>query len=219
MPSITVGSLTFSTKAEAERHIRQILEAHRPPVGTKPLSPEAHQFVLDLLELHPHKEIVCGSGVQAIFCQLVEKQALRFLIQRTDGTIWDVSWRHCLTPHTPLKRLLSVLRVEIKDQIDMFKGTVAFPVICPITGTKLNSSDCHIDHAKPDTFEVIVEDWLRITGYSPESIDITHKAYYGGRPSVSSRIIADQWKRFHQSRASLRAVSTHANLSVLRKAK
>jgi len=217
MSAITVGSIRFATKADAERHIRAILETHRPQFGTKELSPGARAFVLDLLELHPHREIVVGSGIDKILCQLIENGALRFLIQRTDGTMWDVSWRGCLTPPTPLKRLLAVLRSEVQYQIDDFRDSLIFPQDCPFTAEVIYRKNCHIDHATPETFAVIAADWLRITGYSEESIELLHKSEYGGRATIKDRVIAAQWQTFHKSRARLRAVSQKANLSVLRR--
>lgn len=219
MPSISIGPLAFNSKAEAELHIRLILEEHRPASGVKKLSPEASRFARDLLDLHPHKEIVIGPGIDVFYCQMVEKNALRFLLRRTDGTVWDFSWRNCLNPPTPEKRLTAILRTEIQDQIEDFRNCLIFPLQCPVSGDTITRISCHIDHQEPDTFNALVTAWLRATGYSPDSIETLHKEQYGGRASIKDRTIAEQWRSYHRSNARLRAVLAYANLSTLRKSK
>lgn len=219
MPRITIGMMSFGTKAEAERHIRAILEDHRPASGCRQLSTAGADFAKDLLDLHPHRDIVIGPGIDSFHCQLIEKNALRFLLKRVDGTLWDFSWRNCLTPPTPAKRLAFVLRSEIQEQIEEYRNGIHFPIKCPISGEVIHRNNCHIDHEYPDTFAALAEKWLRLTGYSPDSIKLLHKSQYGGRSSIKDRVIANQWRTYHRSKARLRAVSAFANLSTLRKGK
>lgn len=218
MSEFAIGNHTFATKKQAEQYIRQILEENRPTISTtKKIDEKYRQFIDSLLELHPHKEIVLGAGAKAYHCELCNMGAVRFMVERTDGSRWDFSWRNCLNPPTQAKRLTTVLRFEIQDQIDEYKKSRRFPIQCPVSGDIVEQGSCHIDHAEPNTFAKIVENWLRITGYSPDSIELLHKEKYGGRPSIKDRSIAKQWKNYHQFHANLRAVSVRANLSILRK--
>lgn len=219
MPSISIGPLDFKSKIDAEKYIREVLESHRPAHGVAPLSPSAALFAKDLLDLHPHKDIVIGPGIAAFYCQKIMEDKLRFLAKRTDGTYWDFSWRNCISPPTPSRRLLAILRNEVQYQIDQYRESIEFPLICEVSGETINRINCHIDHIHPDTFSNIAESWLLATGYSPDSIEITHKDKYGGRSSIKDRTIASQWKTYHQSNAKLRPVSIKANLSTLRKSK
>lgn len=218
MPTCKIGSLLFTSKSEAERYIRDVLEVFRPVgTSTRKIDGSFTKFLEDLLDLHPNKDIVVGSGVKAYYCQRIDRDALRFLIERTDGSAWDFSWRNCLSPATPARNLNTVLRFEIQPQIDEFRKSIQFPVKCPVSGVNIHNSTCHIDHAEPNTFAVIVAKWLNTTGYSPDSIEILHKDKYGARSSIKDRGIAQQWKNYHRSNSSLRAVSVKANLSLLRK--
>lgn len=218
MPLIEIGPHRFNTKADVERCIRLLLESQRPTGSAfKEIAPEHTEFVAALLDLHPHKNIVIGPGVKRYCCEACGPTALRFMIERVDGTIWDFSWRNCISPPTQAKRLNSVLRIEVQDQIDEFRRSLRFPLQCPVSKDIIYASNCHVDHAKPNTFAAIVDRWLQATGYSPDFIELLHKDKYGGRSSIKDAAIAQQWKNYHRANANLRAVSVRANLSILRK--
>lgn len=214
-----IGHLDFPTKAAAERYIRALLEEHRPASNRTPLSPDGAAFAASLLDLHPHRDTIVGPGIAEFYCQLLPDNNLRFLAKRIDGTYWDFSWRHCISPQSNEKWLFTVLRNEIAQQIEDYRATLRFPVKCAVTGLLLNRAGCHIDHEHPFTFKAIAEGWLLATGYSPDSIEIRHKQHYGDRPSIDDRTIAKQWQTYHRSYARLRPVSIKANLSTLRKTK
>ncbi len=218
--SISIGAQSFPTKAAAERYIRELFERNRPVANdTKQLDHKDHAFAMDLLEMHPNKNIVCGTGVSASFCQRLDDGAMRFLILRSDGTYWDFSWRNCINPPSPERYLSAILRLDIQHQIDSFREKLRFPLICPVSGDQVSSTNCHIDHAEPNTFAAISEKWQISENLDPATVEYAHKAAYGGRASLKDTDLKRRWQIFHAAEATLRAVSRRANLSLLRKGK
>lgn len=173
-------------------------------------------FVTALLGIHPNQSSIIGSGIRHLGVECVPNAThqRRFLIRRTDGSLRDWSWRDALTPESPLKKLTSVLRYGIYDQILSFRVNTAQST-CYNCAEPL-SIDSHVDHVAPDTFESIVQNWLAVESLTPEQIEITTRSGYQQHSSLSDNALMVRWQLFHQLSAVLSMACKACNLGVLR---
>ena len=209
----------FASKDAIQEHVRDIL--HGTP-DKSPLHGEQRKFMEELLTWHHSYEQKVGCGVAEIFVQQNEGFPTRcFWIRRTDGTVTDFSFKHCLTPKKPMDNLNSALRAEVLDQIldcklEFFRKVG--PKNCPISGQTITSSNCHVDHADP-TFQTIVSMWI-----ASRSINVNEVKICGFGDGEITKSLEDckqsnDWRCFHLGLANLRVVSRFANLSILKKGK
>ena len=213
-PSINIAGITFPTKIAVERHIRDIFKRTVPmtPLGGPDLI-----FVSVLLDIHPLREHIVGSGIRhhGVECVPNAPDQRRFVIRRTDGSLRDWSWRDALTPESPLKRLTGVLRYLISGQILSFRNNT--PERDCYNCRVALSSDSHVDHVAPNTFESLVRQWTHINSLTPESIEIQSRSGYGQHSTLADSRLSVNWENFHRSNAVLAMACRKCNLSVLRR--
>ena len=215
--ALRIGQRVFHTKSTVESHIRKMFWRY-PPMGA--LVGEDLEFVLALIELHPSRALIVDCGIQSIHIQPVpfhEKDQRRFLVKRIDQSIRDFSWRNALSPKPPERKLASILRHLIADQIDDFK-TAHFQGICETCNAPLNEQDCHVDHAHPVTFERLTEDWLKSVRLIAADVAIVGRKGYQQHSCLEDSLLAQSWIEYHAINARLRCVCLKCNLSTLRTA-
>jgi hypothetical protein len=211
-----INGQPFKTKAALQRYVREILNAQLGEVD------DAHvPFLIDLFSRHQDADQKFGVGLKYIRVVLAMPYETRcFEIERVDGTRTDISYLECLSPSTVFDWLPAACRTAVVDQIQAFKDAEfsAGPVACAVTGEIVTRETCHVDHAPPWTFEVIVESFLDNSVY-----DLAQIGFVDGDNVTTyqfvDREIAEHFARFHAEHASLRVVSKQANLSLLRRGK
>lgn len=209
---IEIGGVAFASKAAAQRHIRGIV--NDAPIG--PLSGEAFEFVLALLQRHSRAETKIGCGVASISVRAVQPYGTRcFWITRHDGTETDFSWHECLSPSSQEDKFLRACRNTVRPQVAAAKASP--PERCPITGEELGPDNLHVDHAEPWTFEAIVDAFVRERGLNIETLDLDGDEDGEVVQRFADAALATDFAEFHEKRANLRCVSVRANLSVLRR--
>jgi hypothetical protein len=214
-PTYTIAGILFTRKADMEAHTREILHRYRPGMRLD-LIDEA--FVVDLLLRHPSADTKIGTGVAAIWVQRLGFGSQGFVVERTDGTIIDFSYKRCIRPVTHASRVKFAMRRAIADQIIAVKQTI-FPdrwitAICPITGEEMTYHNAHVDHEPPATFAALVQAYLDEMGVTFDDIPVE------GAPDGIGTIIPDGWVRhwaaWHYEHAQLRVISAYANLKLVR---
>jgi hypothetical protein len=217
---IEIRGQVFPTKKAAEDAIRAIRDS--VPIG-KPIPPAALSFMLDVLERHPDAEQKIGVGVASMYVGVDREHGTKcFFLTRTDGTETDFSFKHCLTPRSPLQDLKSALRAEVAGQVINFRDN-AFAeaadgrITCPITQARITTKESHIDHEPPQTFDIIAKDFIAAQKIDPQKVEILGYEDGATVKRLADRQLAGLWLIYHGLRARLRVVSIRANLSDIRR--
>jgi hypothetical protein len=210
---LIIGDLNFRTKLAAREHIRSIL--YSVPVGQR--VPEPHEsFLRDLAAMHPRPDEKFGVGIDHFKVGPDNYNGICFHLFRTDGTHSDFSFKKCLDGEENQRSLVtSAMRTAIRDQIVSFRTErfISGEVRCPYNGTVLTTDNCHVDHAAPNTFYVIIDNWLAANGVTVGDVAITPSEdnVMGREMTNSAQIIS--WAGFHKGQAVLRITSVLGNLS------
>lgn len=208
------GEHSFTTKKAATEAIRKVLYAYNPGESLKE---EDASFMANVLEHHPEAAMKIGCGVRSF--QVENNHPTRgFWITRTDGTRTDFSFLSCLTPPTPEMDARKAFRTEVRDQLVAFKANAfssSAQLACAVTGVLLTSDRCHVDHYEP-TFLELTEQFLASRGVAIVDVQVEPTLDGSTETKLLDRELAKAWAEFH-TRAKLRIVSAHANLSLLRR--
>lgn len=217
--AIIIGGLTFSTKSQAERHIRWILSRY---ANGSAIQDADEQFVLTLLETHPRRKVIVDCGIKRIVVQWLDcsGQQRRFIAIRKDDSRRDFSWRQAIYPRSAIEQVRRVCRTLIQDQVYAARRKAFSQDIvltCPISGRRITADDCDIDHAPPNTFAVLVDGWLKANRMEPEDVEIILSPDYQQSDCFQDEFLADNWRQYHRHHARLRPLHPIANRSILRK--
>lgn len=217
MAEYEVGGERFPTKKAITERVRQIL--YRYPLGGR-LDEDDLAFMSSLLLRHTESTRKIRGGVAAMKVMPATYGTRCFFLVRHDGSETDFSFVNCISGKAPLQDLRQAMRASIQDQSWALRDATFArePVIqCPVTGTWITSSEAHVDHAPPNTFERLLGRFLLERGLEPDSIAL------GGDDDgemecylVDPALRAD-WSAWHAARAQLRVVSAKANLSDIRR--
>lgn len=207
-----IGSREYRSKEAAKVAIRQVL--YRYQLGAS-VAQADHEFVADLLRLHPDADRKGGVGIARF--EVCRNGGTRgFWVIRTDGSETDFSYLECLRASSHQEKVRGAMRSAIVEQRDQFRDQAfaAGVVTCAITGVLLTEANCHVDHFNP-TFEQLADEFVVGEG-GYEAVDVVSED-----GMIGSRLVDPQlqrrWQEFHGSRAQLRLVSAQANLSLLRR--
>lgn len=213
---VVVGDLEFSSKAEAKQFFRSIRDCY---ADGEILSQEHQGVVLDLVALHPDASDKIGTGV-AHFTVQTEKEFGRtrhFEIHYKDGSTDDFSFLTCIDGRSLKNDVFEALRRAIASQVIDFRTQFfvshATPIICPLVGTLITPTDCHVDHVPPQKFAALVIQWMMLNDLAVKHVEITAP---GKNQTVSEMTSSDQqrsWTDFHRENATLRVLSRRGNLS------
>ena len=226
-----IGRHAFGRKGELEFYVKQILAEAESAVD---LPSEQAQFMLDFFTMHPQWEQKQSKGVLAIrklpdgngnYCfNLVKRGGLGLTDISYIITLANLDWRHRrLVSQSEIEvpnqraNVVAALRNEVDDTIDnarlvIFADGPSVPsVLTP--DAVVYRHNCHIDHAPPNTFAVLVGEWLADRDLA--TIEITAGDNIT-RHTLIDRDLAATWKRYHDDRAELRAVTPDENQNVER---
>lgn len=212
--ALTLGGETFPTKKAAAERVQAILGNATPgeELGGSDLA-----VMVDLFLMHP------SAAVKLITCaRIVVEKEQKFggkcfcLAGRGESARADFSYRKCFTPATANAEFSAACRSEISPDILAFKQE-AFSdhLTCPFTGELLTWETTDVDHASPQTFSVLVRDFIAENGIDVVAVKYDHS---GVGVSFVDPVLRWDWGLYHGENASLRLVSVHANRVLLREA-
>jgi len=216
---IIIGGLTFSSKKKAKDFFRNIRDKYA--IGEK-TSDEDTRYLIDLINIHPEAEQKLGCGISHFSVGIDQHYGMtkHFVIHRTDGSTTDVSFIQAIDGKNVRQDRLVALRTAVDDQILDFR-TQCFSCqevyICPLRKITVTQDTYHIDHTPPNTFMVLVDNWLKNRNLKISDIEIT--------PSKDNQVISEMinisqktdWQQYHRANATLRLLSPIGNLSDAKK--
>jgi Protein of unknown function (DUF3223) len=207
----------FRTKTEVVQRIQAIL--HHTPLGAS-VHMKDEAVLLDLLASHPHVREKIGAGIARI---LVHSPALYphsrgFVIERTDGSRIDFSYRKCLQPASLWQHVAAAFRRAVDPQIRERKTRVFAgreTMRCPVTDKWCGWDEVHVDHRPPLTFAQLSRDFLECERLTVEAIHLVPGP--GGLGNVvGDRYIDLAWREFHRLFADLWVISIDAHVALTR---
>ncbi len=206
----SVGINRWPTKKAKQAHFSQIL--NDATIG-EPLV-EHYEDLMDLLLEHPSADQKIGVGITTFKVDLVQPFFTRgFHFTRVDGTSDDFSYRICLSGRpTPKQMAKRAFRNEIFPQIDAFRKLVFSngKSVCALTGVEIENATAEIDHAPPNTFAKMVDDFLAHNGLCADEV-LTASHDGGVTYCIINEDLRSSWQSYHAERAELRAVSPEAH--------
>lgn len=177
------------------------------------------EFLLEVFEGHAEWGQKKGVGVDFISVGLSPYNTKCFFINRLDGSKTDISFVGAIKNPTPIKKVKSACRFAIREEVINFRkeNVVYNETKCPITGYVLTPHNTHIDHYDL-TFDEMFNKWIGqeeiILDYLIEQIEETKDNEFETR--FKDKDLDANFIKFHNENSKLRAVSSAANLSILR---
>lgn len=212
-----LGRHRFKTKAEASNFVKSLLAKYS--IGDV-IYGEDRDTLLDLLSHHPKAQTKIGDGVTSIFVQRAEMGGKCFWLRRLDDTTTEFSYLKCITHPPPDRHYMEACRNAIKDQIALARETAfgtSLEVPCPLTGTLVTRTSCHVDHSPPNEFKTLALEFARTEGLDPVSVELDGCGDGESERRFHDRDVEGRWQEFHRTHASLRVVSVWGNLSIAKR--
>lgn len=202
----------FKTKGALVDEIRRI---NNSAVLNQPMSQEDQEFILDVLRHHHDWHAKSGAGVQHLEVRMnagTFGSTRGLYIKRVDGSEVDISWVVALKPggkSSHKESACAAARREILDQT-MAARQAQEGGACSICGQPLLEKT-HVDHMHPNTFDAIFSDFLLSEGMDYQAVDVQDMGIYA---VFADQSLSKRWQEFHRSRAVLRLIHAHENLSI-----
>jgi hypothetical protein len=221
----TLAGRAFPTSVAVERELRAILDRHAD--GDR-LEGEEDALVRAVLEHHPHYPEVRGCGIAYVYVFAIpDTPWKRFNVCRTDGSIRDVAWSHCLANHPDgapegktWRQLMRICRHYVQDQMMRFRESrydAHEGWACEVCGDLvLYSHDVHIHHLPPNDFVSLVRGWLELVGRAPAAIAITASSAYQGHSRFRDPLLAESWTEYHATWAAFQVVCVDCHKKLTR---
>ncbi len=210
---LTLGRVTFPSKASAQEAVRQIL--YSTSLNT-PLRPFHDEIVHALFRLHARYE----EKTQNQYDHTIVKkhgdhgQANRgFYMVLKDKTHVEIGFNKVFQnlgkPIDPKRYFREAARYATQNHTATYKLSrfnYNRDSYCPddMTGLPLSFKEAHVDHAPPNIFAAILKSYLAAHPLPPTQEIANHRELY---PEEAARFLA-----FHNARAQLRIIDAKSNI-------
>lgn len=198
-----LAGIEFRTKAFIKKHFQSVRDdADKGDTITDPV-------VLALFQAHPDwdekshnmarltKDWVKGAPSAA--------PSLQVVIEKTDGSIMDISYLHALKC---LQKDGSTLVVD--DSLSEFKKAARQEIDYLMSEYRIKGK--HVDHAHPLTFDVLLANFCHDHRINPRKVLIEANVGQVVKRNFADRAMAESWKKYHEQHAVLRVISSEENL-------
>jgi hypothetical protein len=206
---IVLNKKHFRTKKSVKQYFKSILDDSN--VGDELEGDQLEEFK-DLAALHPRY----ADGINEISTVQIGKimQNKNFNLIFDNGEECVVSYLKCIAskPHAKYirGRVQKCARLAIRSQIQKFREIT--PLVCAISGDKLDKSDSHVDHDfNKKTFQSLLDDWLAYRNWTYPDIKIEW-CEESELDRMSSKY-RKSWRKYHRKHATLRIIKKELNLS------
>lgn len=219
---VALETRNFPNQKQAVEFFRAILYRHEIDV----IIPDPdHSDLGALIVRHPEASAKIGSGISHFSVMKAIQGTLCFCLHRTDGSSTDFSMGSCITGKGPTRfqevsqALRSVVSPEIHARRDMLFEKYGNEGIleCAVSGEPISRDQGHMDHRPPMTFQVIVRTFLAANKLDVNEITISDSQDNQFSASIDMPEIAEEFRRFHSSVATLDFVAKKINLAQSRK--
>lgn len=211
-----INGRQFNSKKSIIEHVRENI--YRKYSDYELLIDEHLYFMLGLLRYHPWSDQKIGVGVQSMWVQPNENYATKcFWLERIDGTKTDFSFHQCVSLPSPLRDFKAACRRAIAPSIINLKQKYFSGInecSCPLLGITMTMSTSHVDHMSPNTFEKILNDFIKEFNIDVEAVPLVEHNDGKIGNCFDDVNFEKEWVDFHDRRAKLRVISIKANLSI-----
>lgn len=175
-----------------------------------------YDFLISIFENHSEWDLKKGVGIKSI--SVVKNKFNKcFQINRVDGTFTDISFVHSISQTSDISKIKKACRGAVRGEVLKYRNeNVFFGVTkCPINGEFLTKENTHIDHYDI-TFNDMFELWFKnqnlknLVSKLNDTKDNCVDTFFTDDSIINDFII------FHNENCKLRAVSSIANLSILK---
>ena len=219
MKKVEISTKSFPTQKAASEYFREML--NRYASGERVNSDDTLDL-LALVERHPEASNKIGIGIDHLKVTTTLEGSNCFYIVRKDGSGTDFSFYSCVTGKAPTRKqevseaFREAVKLYIWNKRDNFykdhsRGDGLLP--CAKTKEWIRRDEGHIDHMPPMTFEVIVTTFLAGRGLSYDQVPISRGADNQTKTVLTDASIAEQFKEYHKSVATLDFVKSSVNLA------
>jgi hypothetical protein len=179
------------------------------------INKDDRDFLYAVLQKHHNATKKIGCGVDTFRKSLNIYNCEGFQIIRTDGTITDFSYIKCIMRKSRLQYVKEACRIAIEPDIVQFKRKFfanRFEAICPLTNKIMTMNNCHVDHAPPNTFNNIFNNWVKDRNINIDEVKIdgfedNQQVKWFKDININNDFIA-----YHNSKAQLRITSPEGNI-------
>jgi hypothetical protein len=212
-----LGGLAFTSMKAAQTHASSIL--NRVPL-LEPLTGDDERFVSDLFSLHEEREVKLGGHKPLYY--FVRRHPdwpnRNFMVMRTDGEPVHFSIPYALRP-MPRKLWFSIAARTIVDPQKWAYRDAYFAshadadgrAPCELTGERVTPQEADVHHAGDLPFRDIVANFLTERSLDPEQVTYVGTTEGVTVLSLADDAIAQDFARYHASRAVLQVVSRVAH--------
>lgn len=210
----------FATAKALGERCRAIIDKYEFP-GCPPeleMSDEDAGFFVELVRLRDPDRVPSGCYVMRVLRSNREgqiKRHVKFIYSNGDGDL--IGWsKLCGGKPCDATTVSAAMRESVRAQVqqvwsDFFKSSDYG--ICPMSGRAISSTgelcdDRAVVHHDGMSFSEIRDSWLREMGMKASDVPL-RDLFDGGGYEVAAGDLAESWKQYHASHASLVVVSEH----------
>lgn len=209
-----IGEIEFVTKKEALTHYKTILNAY--DFGEE-LTKNDFNDLMVLLETHPRVKEKIGVGIDKVRIAKVQYNTKSFELVRIDGSTEFFSYtKRINAPKTNFTKFREACRQAIQDdlrsvKLDYFdKNSKKGQVKCQESNELAKYEELNVDHRQPNTFSVIVDRFIELNNLDIEKVEYIQVD--GGPNELKDDRLKQDFRKYHQDKATLRIVKKDLNL-------
>ncbi|MEG4291499.1 DCL family protein [Microcoleus sp. C2C3] len=217
---IVLNGIEFKSQKDAIEHFKNMLDRYR---NGQTIAGDDRDMLLALLERHPQADKKIGCGVKRLYKDRTDMPTSCFWIERTDCSRTDFSYLSAISAKEKslYQEFLEACRAAVQDDLWVTKEKYFEDfadsdkrVECDITGDKIAIYESHLDHKKPMTFQVIVENFIGANDIEikPEMLLMSQDAQF--QTTMIDQELKDKFRRYHYKMAKLRIIKAEQNLSL-----
>lgn len=219
MKPVVIFTKSFPTQKAATEYFRAML--NRYAVGDS-VNADDTRDLMALIERHPEASTKVGIGIDHFTVIKTGEGSNCFYIVRRDGTGTDFSFYKCVSGKAPTRKqevsdaFREAVKLDIWNKRDSFYREYSREdglLPCAKTKEWIRRDEGHIDHMPPMTFEVIVTTFLASRGLSYDQVPITRGTDNQTMAALTDGNIAQQFREYHKSVATLDFVKSSVNLA------
>lgn len=195
--NVVLSTRTFPSKSAAKKFFQEMLSRYVPG---QTVVAEDFADLNALLQRHCEYAEKSAGGVESFVVKSTKYGGKCFYVKRTDGSVDDVSYIHCVDAKPPtLDQLYAkAAREAVVPDILAFRDAqyARPPVICAVTGQPVAIEESNIDHY-PVPFTDILARFREGCGYEPSFDTISKPQPLQLTAQFTDDDVRRQFREFH----------------------
>jgi len=210
----------FSSKKDAKMFFKNMLSRYR---NKQEISSDDAPLLRVLLERHPEAVEKIGCGVKRFYRDGTGMGTDCFWIERDDGSKTDFSYISCVDAksNSLYQEFAEACRQAVQADLDHAKvrhfevhGNGEGKVRCEVSGEMVGLKESHLDHAKPMTFQVIVQTFITANKIEIALEMLSEPADHQFVTTFVDEDLARRFREYHRGVMQLRIIKAKENLSL-----